>query len=167
MEIFRGYEAGRTYFLDYSNRDEFLVKLGDDLLEVPPTCQRSHLSMDFITPLLPKMIVLPDELIDGVVCNHYVRDEVGERFHVYFTTDDRGNHVPRRLVAEEVDSGSGGATVLMTYDYVDFKIGGVDHNDKDYWDVARITDGRLVKEDCERHIGGFPYLHLFHYFFRV
>ena len=50
---------------------------------------------------------------------------------------------------------------MLTYDYHDVVLGAPD---KSHFELASL-DKQV--EDCDLHTGGFPYLHLFHYFVKL
>ena len=149
--ISHGLDEGKVYLRDYERESEYMVKSGDY-----PKCQRSFLAEEMLRPALPAMVHLGTELIDGTNCDHYVRDIGIERVHVYFN-----GKVPVRLRHESVDEG-GESTDTMSYDITNFEEvaeggKGMDFDMPGGWD----------HEGCERFVGGFPYLHLFHYYLRV
>ena len=119
-------------------------------------------------PVLPMMIHLGVEVIDGSECEHFVRDEGLERVHMYFKTSKdclsgtEKEWSPRRLVHEDVTEGK--VTTTMTYDITDFTA--VQDFPAAEFTLDSISQG-LVHEECERFVGGFPYVHLFHYYVRV
>ena len=97
VAILEGYEEGKTYFRDYANELDYMVKGGDY-----PACHRSHLGEDMVEVALPKMVYLGVEVVEGAgELYHWVRDSDVERIHVYAD----GEGFPRRLVAQDVVGG--------------------------------------------------------------
>jgi hypothetical protein len=192
IEIMTGYEAGKSYLRRYGGEGDadLLIRPNSDYQirrarssedkKNPPAgrCLRSHLGEDMPPPQLPLMVLLGFELIDGLECAHWVRDDGDERVHVYYSPPsgscsgdnaggeaDGGLWTPRRLIHESVDFGV--ATKLMTYDFTDFEaLDNEETTQQRYFTLNSIEDG-LVEAECERFIGGFPYIHLFHYYLRA
>ena len=149
-EISHGYEAGRTYYRRYDQKKEYMVRSGEFA-----ECQRSYLGEDMPFPELPKTMTFQDIVkIDGRDCEHWVEDLGVERVHVYQSVDTKE---PVRLVDESVEDSV--STPLMTYDFKNFKQGEPEK-------TAFALPAPYTHKKCQRHVGGFPYLHLFHYYLR-
>lgn len=109
-------------------------------------------------PMLPqdaRRVV--DNVIDGSLVEHWIVnvDNI-EQSHIYI---DAKLHIPRRLVQEIREDGEN-FVPIMTYDFLDFELV-----------VPAETVFTLSPpwndENCSRHIGGWPYIHLFHHYLRV
>ena len=77
---------------------------------------------------------------------------------MYFRQD---THWPVRVLQETVTAGEGGeegvSVPMLTYDYRDVVLGQPD--------AAHFQLPVPYQHDhCDRHVGGFPYIHAFHYF---
>ena len=94
------------------------------------------------------------ETISGIECDYFLYSEYGTSIHMYFAQKDGS---PVKLIEESVENGV--STHLLTYEYSNVKLGPVHDETFD------LPDGN-VHSLCRRHIGGFPYLHAFHYFVR-
>jgi len=62
-----------------------------------------------------------------------------------------------RLIQEATENGN--SIPMLTYDYKDVTLGPPADS------LFEITQG-YNHHSCERFVGGFPYLHIFHYFVR-
>ena len=94
------------------------------------------------------------EHISGVECDYYVHSEFDTSVHMYFSTVDG---TPVKLIEELIEDGV--STHLLTFEYSNAETGPVED------EVFELPNG-YVHDGCQRHIGGFPYLHIFHYFVR-
>ena len=65
--------------------------------------------------------------------------------------------MPIRLTDESVQDGT--ATPLMTYDFKNFKQGAQDASKFE-------LPSPYTHKKCTRNVGGFPYLHAFHWYLR-
>ncbi|TYZ61033.1 hypothetical protein PybrP1_012122 [[Pythium] brassicae (nom. inval.)] len=90
----------------------------------------------------------------GVVSEHWMHAYANVRVHIY---SDLERHVPIRLTEENVVDGV--PTMLLTYDLENVALGPQRAAD------FAIPDG-YAHRDCERNVGGFPYIHAFHYYLR-
>ena len=149
-EITHGYEAGRTYIRRYDQKREYMIKSGEFA-----ECQRSYLGETMPFPELPTSATyVGEEMVLGQQCEHRVEDLGVERVHIYQTVHGK---VPIRLTDESFEDGN--ATPLMTYDFKNIVLG-----------EQRANTFELPKpythKKCTRHIGGWPYLHVFHYYLR-
>lgn len=98
-----------------------------------------------------------DNIIDGNPVEHWIInvDDL-EQSHVYI---DAKLQIPRRLVHESHEDGEI-FIPIMTYDFLDFELV-----------VPAETTFNLSPpwndKNCSRHIGGWPYIHLFHHYLMV
>lgn len=149
-DIEAGYEAGKFYIRRYDLKNEYMVRL-------PPIddCKRSYLGETMPAPKIQDAKFVKVDTVDGIECNYFLHEEFDIRLHIYLATLD---NAPVMLVQESVNE-DGTSTPLLTYQYSDVVIGEPDVT----W--FELTDQSQFEHDtCERHIGGFPYLHIFHYF---
>jgi hypothetical protein len=148
-DIAEGYEAAKVYYRRYDLEQEYMVRL-------PPIddCKRSFLGELMPFPLFPvgTRLIRSDEVIDGVPCHYFLFEEHDTRVHIYL---DAVTGAPVRLLQEATDSGV--STPMLTYDYSNVVLGAPAE------DVFALP-ASFSHESCGRHVGGFPYLHIFHYF---
>lgn len=159
-DIEAGYEAAKMYIRRYDRKNEYMVRL-------PPIndCKREYLGEVMPFPDIPDADYVGTSVIEGIPCNHYIHDDYDTRVHIYMAV---GNGAPVRLVQESlsdqsavnVEGGSEGTyTPLLTYDYSDVVLEAPDSS------LFELPEPYTHKA-CTRHVGGFPYLHVFHYFVR-
>ena len=117
-------------------------------------CKRSYLGDIMPYPEIPHTAFVARETINGVLCNYFLHEDYNTRIHMYFKQD---NGAPVKLIQESTENGV--STPLLTYDYTDVVLG-APH--ADWFEVAEPYD----HDSCVLHAGGFPYLHVFHYFVR-
>ena len=148
-EIADGYEAAKVYIRNFGTDNEYMIRL-------PPIedCKRSYLADVMPYPEILNNRFLMVEVIDGVSCNHFLHEDFETQVHMYF---DSTNGAPVRLVHESVENGV--CTTLMTYDYSAVVLG------PSSAETFKIPDPH-THINCTRHNGGFPYIHIFHYFVR-
>lgn len=147
-DIEAGYEAAKAYIRSYDSENEYMVRFTpiDD-------CKRSFLGETMPFPDLSEVKYVKQEVIDDVLCNYYLHEEYDVRVHVYMSAEDNS---PVRLIQENVNE-DGTSIPLLTYDYSDVALG---EPDESWFDLPEPYQ----HSSCVRHIGGFPYLHVFHYF---
>lgn len=149
-DLEKGYEAAKFYIRRYDegHKQEYMVRL-------PPIndCKRSYLGEVMPYPDLSEAIYQSSEVIDGTVCDYYLHTEYNVRCHIYLRQSDQA---PIRLQQESIAK-NGTVTPLLTYDYSDVYVGPVDSS---WFELPEPFEHAT----CTRHIGGFPYLHIFHYF---
>jgi hypothetical protein len=160
-DIEAGYEAAKIYIRRYDNKNEYMVRL-------PPIndCKRAYLGEVMPFPDIPDTEYAGTAVVEGVQCNHYVHEDYDTRVHVYMAT---GDGAPVRLVQESLTDRSntvsvdgtteGTYTPLLTYDYSDVVM---EAPDSSHFEIPEPHTHKA----CTRHVGGFPYLHVFHYFVR-
>lgn len=149
--LHRGLDAGKTFYRDFKGENEYLIKKSSK-----KTCQRSWLGTPMPPIELPKMIDIGETEISGKECTHWVRDEGTERIHMWFTKEEG---TPMRLTHEHVGE-DGVSEPTMTYDIKDFTEGVGDFG-------LEGVEGDWKHENCERFVGGWPWMHLWHYYWRV
>lgn len=146
-EIESGYEAAKVYVRRYDEKNEYMVRL-------PPIndCKRSYLGEVMPFPDIPDTEFIGVEAINGVLSNHFIYKDYDTIVHVYLAEKD---HAPVRLIQESIVDGV--SIPLLTYDYSDVKLGEPD---------AQLFNLPVphTHKSCVRHVGGFPYQHIFHYF---
>ena len=141
-----------THVRHYQTEDEYLVKHG-----TYPSCQRSHLPTSMPEPTLPAATHVGSAVHGGVPAEHYIHDIGVERVHMYFSHD-----LPLALVHEQYNITTGAATALMTYEYSDVQV--VEDGD---WEEEAFDVPGYGRSECELHVGGYPYMHLWHHYLRV
>lgn len=147
-ELEEGYEAAKVYIRRYDQKNEYMIRL-------PPIndCKRSFLNEIMPFPLLPpETEFLSVDEIDGVQCNYFLYREYESRIHMYISKE---SGAPVRLIQESTENGV--STPMLTYDYSDVQLV---EPEAALFELPSPT----AHDDCTRHVGGFPYLHVFHYF---
>lgn len=150
-DIEEGFEAAKTYIRRYDLKNEYMVRL-------PPIndCKRSYLGEKMPFPEIPEETHYVGERdIDGVSTHYYLFEDYDIRIHMYFNTK---SGAPVRLHEESIE-GDGISVPLLTYDYSQVELGVPDEQ------LFELQDPHS-HGTCDRHLGGFPYLHVFHYFVR-
>ena len=152
-DIQEGYEAAKVHLRRYDEGEdmEYMVRL-------PPIddCKRSNLLEVMPYPLLPdtkfvKQLACPKQ--SGQQCDYFLFTDYETKVHIYM---DSSSGAPVQLVHEvEVDEQD---VPMLTYDYEDVLLGAPEPS---FFELASLD--RQV-ENCDLHAGGFPYLHVFHYF---
>ncbi|ETL93517.1 hypothetical protein L917_08302 [Phytophthora nicotianae] len=149
-EMLEGYNAGKTFLRRYDQKQEFMVKSGEFR-----KCERAYLGDAMPVPEIPfAQEFVAMESVRGKVCEHWVHAHDNVRVHVY---SDVSTNVPIRLTEENVIDGQ--PTMLQTFDFHNVHIG--PQNVSSF----AIPDG-YERSDCARNVGGFPYIHAFHYYLR-
>jgi hypothetical protein len=154
-DIAGGYEAEKVYIRRYDAQREYMIRM-------PPLsdCKRSYLGEILPYPILSNSDYMhSNDRIDGVEVDYYLHKDFETRVHMYFK---RGTDIPVRLIQESftaTDNGedAGVSTPMLTYDYSDVHLG---EPAAHYFKLMEP----FTHEQCDRHVGGFPYIHVFHYF---
>ena len=93
-------------------------------------------------------------MINGVECYQFVHIDFDTKVDIYLSAK---NNAPVRLTQESIENGI--TVPLLTYDYSNVVMGPLsDH-------IFEIPKP-FIHDTCGWHVGGFPYLHIFHYFVR-
>lgn len=149
-DIQAGYEAAKYYIRRYDTKNEYMIRL-------PPIddCKRSYLGEKMPFPEIPEdSEYIGKERINDIECHHFIHQEYDIRVHIYFAVED---NAPVMLLQEQVDDEKGISQPLLSYIYTDVYIG---QPDETWFELESPYDHK----SCERFVGGFPYLHIFHYF---
>ncbi len=143
-----GYEAAKIYIRRYDEKKEYMVRL-------PPIddCKRAYLGELMPYPDIPGSTYVSHEVINGIDCLYFLHEEHDIRVHIYLSAD---THAPVRLLQESFENDV--STPLLTYDYSDVKLTAPDRS------LFEVPQPFNQKGSCSKHAGGFPYLHIFHYF---
>lgn len=150
-DIEAGYEAAKFYIRRYDTKQEYMVRL-------PPIddCKRSYLGESMPFPEIPSTTVYVNQVtLDGIVCEYFLFTEYDIRVHIYLSLDG----APVKLVQERLDDSTQLSVPLLTYDFTEVSL---EEPDSSWFDLPAGYDHAA----CARHIGGWPYLHVFHYFVR-
>ena len=94
-------------------------------------------------------------LIDGEPHEHWIAKNDFERTHVWVSAK---TSLPRRLTNDALVEGA--FVPLMTYDVLDLEAVAPAED-------AFALDGSWTHDGCKRHVGGWPYMHLFHHYLMV
>ncbi|KAJ1452847.1 hypothetical protein M885DRAFT_525799 [Pelagophyceae sp. CCMP2097] len=148
-----GIDAGKVFTRRYDKKQEFMVR-GGEYAE----CQRSYLGDSMPKSALPADAAkVGTAQIDGRPHDHWLAEVPGyERSHAYF---DAETGAPRRLVHEAVNA-SGDYVTIMTYDILDFRFEAPAES-------LFELESPWASDSCNRHVGGWAYLHLFHHYFSI
>lgn len=149
-DIEAGYEAAKFYIRRYDAKNEYMIRL-------PPIedCKRSYLGEQMPFPELPPSKYMGQVMKDDILCNYFTFEEYDVQIHMYLAVED---NAPIQLVQQNVDE-NGILIPLLTYDFTDVSVG---EPESSWFDLPEPYE----HSTCQRHIGGFPYLHVFHYFVR-
>lgn len=153
-DIAAGYEAEKVYIRRYDEQQEYMLRMAP-----LSDCKRSHLGESMPYPMLANTeYVHSTEKIDGHMVDYFLHTDFETRVHMYFMQD---THVPVRLIQESFSTSEGGSegvsTPMLTYDFSNVHLGQpADHH-------FQLMEP-FVHDQCDRHVGGFPYIHAFHYF---
>ena len=150
-DIEEGYEAAKTYFRRYDTSNEYMVRHApiDD-------CKRSYLGEVMPFPDIPNAVYAGDESIDGAACEHFVHVEHDSVNHIYI---EKHSGKPVQLTQSTLSDDGEGEVDVLTYKYINVVMGAPDPS------VFELLAPH-THDTCERFMGGFPYLHVFHYFVR-
>ena len=155
VNIEAGYEAAKFYIRRYDLDHEYMVRL-------PPIhdCKRSHLGEVMPYPEIPNAKFVREEVVNGTLCNYFLHQDFETRVHLYFRVSD---NAPIKLIQESTEDDV--STPLLTYEFSDIALGDplVTSNDPTLYDLPRPFEHGT----CTNHVGGFPYMHIFHYFVRI
>lgn len=146
-DIEKGYEAAKTYIRLYDRDEEYMVR-PDPIND----CKRSYLGEIMPFPEIPDNKFISTEVIDGIPCNYFLHTDFETRVHMYFAKE---TGAPVRLMLETTENDVD--TPLLTYDFSKIEL---KQPDASSFQLPRP----YTYDSCLRHIGGFPYLHIFHNF---
>ena len=178
-DIAEGYEAAKVHLRRYDDKKEYMVRL-------PPIddCKRSNLLELMPYPLIPDATYV-DQVDcpapsspthghrygnEGNTCDYFVFTDYRTKVHMYFESQ---TGAPVKLVQESEDVEQGQDIPMLTYDYSDVMVGAPppavfelgSHHYSAVKEEDKEKDGESHTHDkCDLHAGGFPYLHVFHYF---
>ena len=158
VDISEGLDAGKAYIRRYDEKKEYMIRSGEF-----PVCRRSYLGEEMPVPTYPPVdseatIFVGMVEIDGVPCQHWLRDDGPGSKVNFFIENER--LVPRRLTDVMVGE-EGEAVPLMSYDFIGLELG----IREDELGVFTLPPP-YVHDECEFHVGGYGYLHVFHYWLR-
>ncbi|RYH30104.1 hypothetical protein EON65_06290 [archaeon] len=150
-DIDAGYEAAKFYIRRYDTKNEYMVRL-------PPIddCKRSYLGEVMPFPEIPEDSVFKGvRNMNGVDCNYFVFTEFDVKVHIYLSLEG----APVMLFQEREDANNGQSIPLLTYEFSDVIL---EQPEESWFELPSPFEHK----SCVRHIGGWPYLHVFHYFVR-
>lgn len=150
IDIEEGYEAAKTYIRRYDQKNEYMIR-------DPPIndCKRSYLGEVMPFPDITDTKFIGVDSIKNVECYHFIHTDYDTILHIYMAVE---SGAPVRLVQESMEDGV--ITPMLTYDYLNVILGPPVDN---LFEIPKP----FSHSACERHTGGFPYIHIFHYFVRV
>lgn len=164
-DVEEGYEAAKTYIRRYDTNHEYMVRH-------PPIsdCKRSYLGEVMPFPDIPPSEYRGDQVVGGVLCDHYVHSEHEAVSHIYI---DKSSGKPVQLTQSTLDVNAANnkqvETEVLTYKYLNVVLGAPDAAVFELESASPLLLPLLppfTHDTCERYVGGFPYLHVFHYFVR-
>ena len=149
VDLDSGYEAEKVYIRRYDKKQEYMIR-------APPIndCKRSYLGEIMPYPSIPTSKFIRVETVNGKECNYFLHEDYDTRIHIYM---DSKTGAPHRLIQESTENEE--SIPLLTYDYSDVLLGAQNV------DVFEIPSP-YQHATCDRHVGGFPYQHIFHHFVR-
>jgi len=155
-DIEAGYEAAKIYIRRYDKKNEYMIRL-------PPIndCKRAYLGEIMPFPDIPDSKYIGLEVIDDIECNYFIFNEYETRIHIYMNKYDNS---PVRLIQEDIADQL--SIPVLTYDYSDIELGPPDESLFDLSSLSSTSSSSYEHKSCVKHSGGFPYLHIFHYFIR-
>mmetsp|Transcript_13277 Transcript_13277/g.22426 ORF Transcript_13277/g.22426 Transcript_13277/m.22426 type:complete len:227 (+) Transcript_13277:154-834(+) len=150
----------RTAIRRYDQKKEFLITRVDEITQ----CRTSKLKDAMPAPEWPsKATYEGSEMVLGQMCDHWREDFGTQQVDLFFK---EGTNVPVRVQVETVETEKPVRLTSpdVTYDMFDFKAGAPA--------ASKFNMPKDVKggeETCERQPNdiGFPYVHFFHYYYRV
>jgi hypothetical protein len=154
IDIDSGYEAEKVYLRRYDKKAEFMLRM------MPLSdCKRSYLGEIMPYPVIPATeYIHSNDVIRGKRVDYYLHTDFETRIHMYFEYDtNKPIQVLQESVIDDDGVNSGTSMPMLTYDYTDVTIG---EPAEESFEVMKP----FVAEQCDRHVGGFPYTHIFHYF---
>ena len=105
-------------------------------------------------PEIPHAQYVKEEMLNGIPVNYFLHEDFETRIHMYF---EKSSGAPVRLIQESTENNV--SIPLLTYDYSNVELG---RPSATWFDVPEPYS----HDSCTLHAGGFPYLHIFHYFVR-
>jgi hypothetical protein len=147
-DIEPGYEAKKTIIRRYDEKAEYMIRPApiDD-------CKRSYLGEKMPFPSIPDATFAGEVLVGEDLCQHFIHVDMDTQIHVYFKKE---TGAPAMLVQEELFR-DGSTVPMLTYRYTDVVLGPQD-------DELFELPEPYTHSSCDNQVGGFPYLHVFHYF---
>jgi hypothetical protein len=150
-DIEEGYEAAKTYYRHYDTNNEYMVRhapIGD--------CKRAYLGEVMPFPDIPQTKHMGRVVVDDVTCEHYVHTSSDAVSHIYIAIN---SGIPVKLTQSTIDPVTHEEEEVLTYRYLNVVLGAPDKS------LFELPESH-THDTCERTVGGFPYLHVFHYFVR-
>lgn len=98
---------------------------------------------------------------NNTLCNYFIHSDYDTRVHIYIAMTGE----PVQLTVSSIQRNEDGTEVstdLLTYLYTDVILGPPPSS------IFQLPEpyASSIQSNCERQVGGFPYLHVFHYFVR-
>ena len=120
-------------------------------------CKRSYLGDKMPLPEFPEELNYQGLVfLKGILCSYWtVSVQDLSLVHVYMNAK---TGEPVRVTEEWIEDGN--VTPLMTYEFKNFR------NEAPSPDVFELIEG-FTPKTCDRHVGGFPYVHIFHTYLRL
>jgi hypothetical protein len=150
-----GFDEGRMFIRRYDMKKEFMIEHVKVLSKYE--CKRSYLGDEIPLPEFPENLKYHGLVsLSGLVCSYWKVEIQGlSRVHVFMNA--KTGH-PVRVTEEWIENDN--VVPLMTYEFKHFRDSAPSPN------VFELTEGFTTKT-CERHVGGFPYIHIFHTYLRL
>lgn len=167
-DISEGYEAAKVHLRRYCDKKEYMVRL----LPIDD-CKRSNLLELMPYPLIPdtefvNQVDCPPP-VSGVgknegSCNYFLFKDYRTKVHMYFKAS---TGAPVQLIQESEEQEKGLDVPMLTYDYTDVILGAPPDAVFELASHHRESGESHSHSTCDLHAGGFPYLHIFHYFVKI
>lgn len=113
-------------------------------------------------PDIPDAQYVETKVQNNILCNYFLHSDYDTRVHIYLAA---GTGEPVQLTVSSIKSNPDGTEImtdLLTYLYSDVVLGPPPSSVFDLPEPYASS----AQTSCERQVGGFPYLHAFHYFVR-
>lgn len=115
-------------------------------------------------PDLSEVEYIGTKMIDNILCNYYIHNDYDTQVHIYVTAT---TGIPVKLTVSSVIKNSNdviiSSTDLLTYLYSNVTLGPPPLSEFELPEPFASSPTTL----CERQVGGFPYIHIFHYYVRL
>ena len=149
-KVLKGYLAGRTYIRRYDMKREYMLGEGKY-----PECRRTSIGEHLPEVIFPRDIVyIGIKRIGNEDFNHWVHESQDSRVQIFHHA---ASGAPFRVTEESIFEGK--VSPLTTYELRNIQLG--KPNDS-FFELPSMYS----EATCDRHVGGFPYIHLFYHYLK-
>eukprot|EP00949_MAST-11_sp_MAST-11-sp1_P003056 g3056.t1 len=153
--VTKGYQQGRLFIRRYDVDEEYAIRHGEF-----EGCKRAFLAQKMPAPQFPRAATFagkaPCPSKRSMLCERWEISLQGERSDIFV---DAATAVPVSLTHHQQDT-EGVLIPAMTYELRNLRLMHEIH------DAQFELPEPYVHDACERHQGGFPYIHAFHHYLR-